>query len=94
MYMYVSRYNFKIMKTFLLLIATIIAMAQAVSFFELVNQEWTTFKVIKSIVSMDKKRLMIGQFCNIKNFMSLTKSIASCLWTSYVVPCGSLIMCR
>ncbi|KAK9297525.1 hypothetical protein QLX08_008766 [Tetragonisca angustula] len=33
------------MKTFLLLIATIIAMAQAVSFFELVNQEWTTFKM-------------------------------------------------
>ncbi len=45
MYMYVFRYNFKIMKTFLLLIATIFATAQAVSFFELVNQEWTTFKM-------------------------------------------------
>ncbi|KOX72663.1 Cathepsin L [Melipona quadrifasciata] len=33
------------MKTFLLLIATIFATAQAVSFFELVNQEWTTFKM-------------------------------------------------
>ncbi|KAK1127720.1 hypothetical protein K0M31_003213 [Melipona bicolor] len=33
------------MKTFLFLIATIFVTAQAVSFFELVNQEWTTFKM-------------------------------------------------
>ena len=50
MYMCVSRYNFKIMKSFLLLIATIFATAQAVSFFESVDQEWTTFKVMKSVI--------------------------------------------
>ncbi|XP_043529775.1 procathepsin L-like [Frieseomelitta varia] len=33
------------MKTFLFLIATIFATAQAVSFFELVSQEWATFKM-------------------------------------------------
>ncbi|XP_060831397.1 cathepsin L [Bombus pascuorum] len=33
------------MKLFLLLIVAILATAQAISFFELVNQEWTTFKM-------------------------------------------------
>ncbi|XP_043604486.1 cathepsin L [Bombus pyrosoma] len=33
------------MKLFLLLIVAVFATAQAVSFFELVNQEWTTFKM-------------------------------------------------
>lgn len=54
MYMYVSRYNFKIMKTFLLLIAIIFATTQALPFTELAHQEWAAFKVIKSVVSMEK----------------------------------------
>ncbi|XP_068987422.1 cathepsin L [Bombus flavifrons] len=33
------------MKLFLLLIVAVLATAQAISFFELVNQEWTTFKM-------------------------------------------------
>lgn len=35
------------MKLFLILFITIFATVHAVSFFELVNQEWMTFKVIK-----------------------------------------------
>lgn len=42
------------MKLFLFLIVAVLATAQAISFFELVNQEWTTFKVIKYIAFMKK----------------------------------------
>lgn len=34
------------MKTLLLLVVIAFASAQAISFFELVNEEWTTFKVM------------------------------------------------